>query len=273
MNRREFLELAGIGTLSPIVPPHRNDPLLERIGLQLYTVRTLMETSVPLTLEMVAKIGYQEVEFAGYFGARPAQLRSWLDGLGLSTPSAHVPVLDGNLDGLFDIAAELGHHYLVQASLPPQMQQSADAFRRAAAALNRAGEQARQRNLRVAYHNHDFEFSRRDDAVPYDILLQETDPELVTMELDLYWMTKGERDPLAYFHHHPGRFRLCHLKDMDQRGRMTEVGRGRIDFPTILNQQGKAGLRHFFVEHDHPPDPIASVRASFNYLHQQQRPE
>ena len=273
MNRREFLELAGLGSLSAIVPPHLSDPLLERIGLQLYTVRTLMETSVPLTLEMVAKIGYQEVEFAGYFGARPAQMRSWLDGLGLSAPSAHVPVLDGNLDQLFDTAAELGHRYLVQASLPLQKRQSADAFRRVAAALNRAGEQARQRNLRVAYHNHDFEFARRDDAVPYDILLQETDPELVTMELDLYWMTKGERDPLAYFHHHPGRFRLCHLKDMDQRGRMTEVGRGRIDFPTILNQQEKAGLRHFFVEHDHPPDPIASIRASYNYLHQQRRPE
>lgn len=273
MNRREFLEIAGLGSLTGMLPPPPQDPLLERIGLQLYTVRTLMETSVPLTLEMVAKIGFQEVEFAGYFGARPAQLRSWLDGLGLSAPSAHVPVLDGNLDQLFDIAGELGHRYLVQASLPLQTQQSADGFRRAAAALNRAGERARQRNLRVAYHNHDFEFSRRDDAVPYDILLQETDPALVTMELDLYWMTKGKRDPLAYFHHHPARFRLCHLKDMDQQGGMTEVGRGRIDFPAILNQQEKAGLRHFFVEHDHPPDPIASVRASFNYLHQQRRPK
>ena len=89
------------------------------------------------------------------------------------------------------------------------------------------------------------------------------------MELDLYWMTKAKRDPLAYFHHHPGRFRLCHLKDMDQRGRMTEVGRGKIDFLTILSQREKAGLRHFFVEHDHPADPIASARTSYSYLHQQ----
>jgi sugar phosphate isomerase/epimerase len=273
MNRREFLELAGLGTLSAIVPPHPQDPLVDPIGLQLYTVRTLMETSVPLTLEMVAKIGYREVEFAGYFGARPEQLRRWLDDLGLSSPAAHVPVLDGNLNQLFEAAAVLGHRYLVQASLPPQQRVSADSYRRVAAALNRAGEQARRRDLRVAYHNHDFEFSRRDDAVPYDILLQETDPELVTMELDLYWMTKAKRDPLAYFHHHAGRFRLCHLKDMDQRGRMTEVGRGRVDFPAILSQREKAGLRHFFVEHDHPPDPIASVRASYSYLQAQRSRE
>jgi sugar phosphate isomerase/epimerase len=215
---------------------------------------------------MVAKIGYREVEFAGYFGARPAQLRRWLDDLGLTAPAAHVPLLDGNRDQLFDAATEVGHRYLVQASLPLQKRLSADAFRRVAAELNRAGEQARPRGLRVAYHNHDFEFSRRDDAVPYDLLLQETDPGLVTMELDLYWMTKARRDPLAYFHHHPKRFQLCHLKDMDERGRMTEVGRGRIDFPAILRQREKAGLQHFFVEHDHPPDPIASVRASYAHL-------
>ena len=265
MNRREFLEIAGLGSLTGMLPPHPQDPLLERIGLQLYTVRTLMETSVPLTLEMVATIGYREVEFAGYFGARPAQLRRWLDDLGLSAPSAHLPVLDGNLGQLFDDATELGHRYLVQASLPLQQRVSADAFRRAAAALNHAGEQARLRGLRVAYHNHDFEFSRRDDLVPYDILLQETDPELVTMELDLYWMTKGKRDPLAYFNHHPGRFRLCHLKDMDERGKMTEVGRGRIDFQAILRRRDQAGLRHFFVEHDHPREPLESIRESYQH--------
>jgi sugar phosphate isomerase/epimerase len=249
-----------------MVPAPPRNPGLERIGLQLYTVRTLMETSVPLTLEMVAKIGFREVEFAGYFGARPVQLRRWLDDLGLTATAAHVPLLDGKRDQLFDAAAEVGHRYLVQASLPLQKRLSAEAFRRVAAELNRAGEQARRRDLRVAYHNHDFEFARRDDTVPYDILLQETDPELVTMEVDFYWMTKAKRDPLAYFHHHPGRFRLCHLKDMDERGRMTEVGRGRIDFAAILRQQDKAGLQHFFVEHDHPPDPIASVRASHTYL-------
>jgi sugar phosphate isomerase/epimerase len=270
VNRREFIEVAALAPLTSAVPRMPASYRLDRIGLQLYTVRTLMETSVPLTLEMVAKVGYREVEFAGYFGARPAQLRRWLDDLGLSAPAAHVPVLDGNLDQLFDAAAELGHRYLVQASLSLQKRVSADSFRKVAAALNSAGEQAGRRGLRVAYHNHDFEFSRRDDAVPYDILLQETDPELVTMELDLYWMTKAKRDPLAYFHHHPGRFRLCHLKDMDQQGRMTDVGRGRIDFPTILSQREKAGLRHFFVEHDHPPDPIASVQASYSYLQEQQ---
>lgn len=269
MNRREFLELAALGTLSGMAARYPDDPLLDRIGLQLYTVRNLMQTSLPLTLETVARIGYSEVEFAGYFGARPAQLRRWLDDLGLTAPAAHVPLLGGNRDQLFDAAAEVGHRYLVQASLPPQKRLSAESFRRVAAALNRAGEEARRRNLRVAYHNHDFEFARTGDAVPYDILLQETDPELVAMDLDFYWMTKARRDPLAYFHHHPGRFRLCHLKDMDERGKITEVGGGRIDFPSILAERDRAGLHHFFVEHDRARDPLASARASFTYLHQQ----
>jgi len=102
--------------------------------------------------------------------------------------------------------------------------------------------------------------------VPYDVLLAETDPSLVWMDMDLYWIAKAGRDPLRYFAAHPGRFRLCHLKDIDGVGRITEVGRGQLDFGQILRQQKKAGLRHFFVEHDHPSDPMASARTSYNYL-------
>jgi sugar phosphate isomerase/epimerase len=266
VNRREFLELAALGTLGSLAPRITEARPLDRIGLQLYTVRKLMEANVRTTLEAVAKVGYREVEFAGYFGARPSELRRWLDDLGLTAPAAHVPLLDGELDQLFDAAAELGHRYLVQASLPLLQRRSMDSFRHAAASLNRAGEAARKRKLLVAYHNHDFEFRSTGGIVPYDVLLAETDPSLVSFEVDLYWMAKAGRDPLRYFAAHPGRFRLCHLKDIDARSRMTEVGRGRLDFTRILGQPTKAGLEHFFVEHDNPRDPLASIRTSYDYL-------
>lgn len=239
---------------------------VDRIGLQLYTVRDLMRISVPATLDQVARVGYKEVEFAGYFGATPLQLRRWLDDLGLTAPAAHVPLLEGKYDQLFDAAAEVGHRYLIQASLPSWQRRSVDSFRQVAASLNRAGEAARKRNMFVGYHNHDFEFQPVGGIVPYDVLLAETDPSLVWFEVDLYWMAKAERDPLRYFAAHPGRFRLCHMKDIDDNGKMTEVGRGRLDFRQILAQREKAGLRHFFVEHDKPRDPLLSIRTSYNHL-------
>ena len=176
---------------------------LERVGLQLYTVRDLMQTNVPATLEQVARVGYKEVEFAGYFGTPPVRLRRWLDDLGLTAPAAHVSLLDGDLNRMLDEAAELGHGYLIQASLPLVQQRSLDAFRRAAASLNRAGEEARSRGVAVGYNNHDFEFRPSGGIIPYDVLLAETDPELVWMEVDVYWMAKADRDPVRYFAAHP----------------------------------------------------------------------
>jgi sugar phosphate isomerase/epimerase len=266
VKRREFLEFAALGTLGSMATRTTESRQLDRIGLQLYTVRDLMRISVPATLDQVARVGYKEVEFAGYFGATPSQLRRWLDDLGLTAPAAHVPLLDGKYEELFDAAAEVGHHYLIQASLPIWQRRSVDAFRRVAASLNRAGDAARKRGLYVGYHNHDFEFQPVGGIVPYDVLLAETDPSLVWMEVDFYWMAKAGREPLRYFAAHPGRFRLCHLKDIDARGRMTEVGRGRLEFRQILAHRRKGGLQHFFVEHDKPGDPLVSIRTSYDHL-------
>ncbi|HEX6432669.1 MAG TPA: sugar phosphate isomerase/epimerase [Gemmatimonadales bacterium] len=267
MKRREFVELAALGVWGSWAPLRNRTPRLLRLGVQLFTLRSLMEASVPLTLERVARIGYREVEFAGYFGVRPSQLRRWLDDLGLAAPSAHVSLLGSDLEAILDTAGELGHSYVIQASLRLAQQRSLDGFHRTAASLNQAGAAARTRGLAVAYHNHDFEFRPVGGMVPYDVLLAETDPSLVWLEMDLYWIAKAGRDPLRYFAAHPDRFRLCHLKDMDRRGRITDVGRGTLDFPQILAQWQKAGLRHFFVEHDNPRDPLDSVHTSYNYLH------
>jgi sugar phosphate isomerase/epimerase len=266
VNRREFLERAAAGPLGAVVALRHLSSPLERIGVQLYTVRDLMQANVRATLDLVARVGYREVEFAGYFDTPPDRLRRWLDDLGLTAPAAHVSLLESKLGSTFDAAAEVGHQYLVQASIPLSQRRSLNAFRRVAEALNRAGSAARERNLMVAYHNHDFEFRQVGGIVPYDVLLAETDPALVWFEVDFYWMAKAERDPLRYFAAHRKRFRLCHLKDIDGHGRITEVGSGRLDFQRILSQRDQAGLQHFLVDHDEPRDPVASIRTSYENL-------
>ncbi|WP_457651577.1 sugar phosphate isomerase/epimerase family protein [Rhodocaloribacter sp.] len=286
MNRRTFIQasaaaLGGLTLGGPALtgcarekadavhetapPGHR----LERIGLQLYTVRSLLEQDFAGTLEKVAAVGYKEVEFAGYFGHGPEDVKALLGRLGLTAPSTHV-LLDAlapdALDATVANAVAVGHRYLVMAWLPEDERASLDAYRRHAELFNRAGETCHEAGLRFAYHNHDFEFVDLDGVRPYDLLLSETDPELVKMELDLYWITKAGADPLAYFAQHPGRFPLCHVKDMAADGEMTEVGAGTIDFATLFAHATEAGLTHYFVEHDHPADPLASITASFAYL-------
>jgi sugar phosphate isomerase/epimerase len=269
MHRRFFLQTLSLPILAPLVGTLEKSPArLERIGLQLYTLRQLMEQDVARTLESVAAVGYDEVEFAGYFDEAPKRIRRLLDDVGLTAPSGHTPLADltGHPEQIFDAAEVIGHRYVVIPWLDPGDRRSLDDYRRVAAALNRAGELARARGLRVAYHNHDFELAPIDGVLPYDLLLSETDPALVWFEMDFYWMTRGGGDPLAYFGRHPGRFQLCHLKDMDRRGEMADVGSGRIDFRKILHNRAEAGLRHFYVEHDHPADPLASIRASYGFL-------
>lgn len=272
MNRRLFVQALGLPLLRPLrdtLPPrHPQAPPLERIGLQLYTVRDLMASDVARTLGQVARVGYREVEFAGYFGETPSRIRRLLDSLGLVAPSTHLSLGDlrDRLEPTLDLAEAIGHRYLVVPSLDPGDRRTLDDFRRVAAALDRAGEASRARGLHVAYHNHAFELDPIDGVLPYDVLLRETNPALVAFEMDFYWMASGRADPLAYFQRHPGRFHLCHMKDMDRSGDMADVGAGRLDFRTLLGRREQAGLRHFFVEHDRPRDPLGSIRASHRFL-------
>jgi sugar phosphate isomerase/epimerase len=266
VHRRDLLKMVAYSAL-PGVTRLPLSPPLKRVGVQLYTLRDLMQSDTQRTLQQVAALGCKEVEFAGYFDHPPKRLRRWLDDAGLTAPSAHLPLDNPQLDlqATLDAAAILGHSYIVLASLP-LLERSIEDFQRAARRLNRIGSLARARGIRAAYHNHDFEFKETSGRRPYTVLLEETDPALVGMEMDVYWMTKAGEDPLAYFHRYPGRFHLCHLKDMDQKRRMTDVGSGLIDFPKILAARESAGFRHFFIEHDNPSDALSSVRSSLRYL-------
>jgi sugar phosphate isomerase/epimerase len=143
-----------------------------------------------------------------------------------------------------------------------------DGYREAADVLNRAGEIARKSGITIGYHNHGTELAPIGGVRPYDVILDRTDPSLVAMEMDIYWLVTGGGDPLAYFARYPGRFRMVHVKDMDgtPKHRMTDVGKGVIDWKQIFAQSRQAGIEHYFVEHDEATDPFASIAVSYEYL-------
>jgi sugar phosphate isomerase/epimerase len=134
--------------------------------------------------------------------------------------------------------------------------------------FNEIGKQARKAGLSFAYHNHDFEFLQMDGQIPYDVMLAETDPDLVKLEIDLYWMARAKRDPIAYFQKYPKRFPLVHLKDMADDGTITDVGKGIVDFKSILGHSALAGMAYCFVEHDNPGNPMLSIEASLRFVRQ-----
>jgi sugar phosphate isomerase/epimerase len=229
-----------------------------------------MAKDVEGTLAAVAKIGYQEVELAGEFGRSPGELRRTLDQLGLRASARHVPVeaLDGDWPKVLEDSNAIGSEYAIVAWIPTEMRRTLDDWRRWGERFNQAGEAARRAGIKFGYHNHDFEFAELEGRVPFDVLLEATDPTLVAIELDLYWITKGGYDPLAYLRRGSGRYALVHVKDMEsttERG-MTDPGKGIIDFPRILPVAREAGVRYYFVEHDNPTDPLATARVGYEYL-------
>lgn len=254
--------------ISPSISP---DVDAVPVGVQLYTVRAEMAKDFEGTIAAVAKIGYREVEFAGYFDRTPAEVAAILERNRLRAPSAHfgLDALGENWARTLDDAKAIGHDYVVVAWLPEQMRGSLDEYRRVADRFNAAGEQAKAAGLRFAYHNHDFEFEPLAGGRGYDVLLKETDPALVAFEMDLFWMISAGGDPLAYFARHPGRFQMLHVKDSSgpPEHRMVDVGDGTIDFNAIFARRANAGTRHFFVEHDSPsPSGLDSIRRSYLYL-------
>lgn len=275
MDRRTWLQamaggliLPGVtGTWAPFLPSRDS---LDKIGLQLYTVRSRMDVGVERTLYEVAQVGYREVEFAGYFGRPPRAIRQLLDRNKLRSPAAHLQLSDlrGGFYRRLDDSAEIGHKWLVVPWLDEADRDSIDAIKQTADTMNKAAEDAKGFKIKIAYHNHDFEFQEVEGRRIYDVLLEETDPKLVDMELDLYWMTKAGIDPLEYITRWPGRFPLMHVKDAgpEPEYEMRDVGKGTIDFARIFAARKQSGMKHVFVEHDNPPNPMVSVATSYRYL-------
>jgi sugar phosphate isomerase/epimerase len=287
MNRRTFIETSVAAAIASSAPPSLwAAPVheIKRVGIQLYTVREEMKQDFEGTVAGIAKIGYKEVEFAGYFGKTPQETRAILEKNSLTSPSAHHPMeaLEGKTQEIIDGAHVIGQKFLVCPYLDAKSR-TADGYKKLAESCNKVGEAAHKAGIQFAYHNHSFEFEKVDglDKLPLDYLLTNTDPKFVKLELDLCWITVGGQDPIAYFNKYPGRFPLVHVKDWSKDGsgpegyvgavghkvdgHMTNVGSGSIDFKKIFAHSGKAGIEHYLVENDDAKS-LDDPRASYEYL-------
>jgi sugar phosphate isomerase/epimerase len=271
--RREFVQtvaasavaVPALRTLGPLLTPP-----IPVLGVQLYTVRAAMARDVGATLARVREIGYREVEFAGYFGKSAKELKTMLRNNGLSSPSAHVGIEDltTKLEATLEAASEVGHRWLVLAWIDDK-DRTVEGIARIAGVLNLAGDRASRFGIRVAYHNHEFEFRPYPDGrTPLGELIKGMEPSHCDMELDLYWTVKGGSEPRTWFERFPGRFPLVHVKDAGPAPAyvMHDVGAGTMDWKGIFAQRRLAGIQHYFVEHDEPADPWASLTASYRYL-------
>jgi sugar phosphate isomerase/epimerase len=286
LNRRTFLRTAGTAAAVSLVPSrflwaasqHRVSP----IGVQLYTVRDLMKNDFEGTIAEVARIGYKEVEFAGYFGRTADQVKAVLDKNGLKAPSTHVQYdeLDDKFPSVIEFSKTIGLEYIICPWIPPELRKSPDIWKQASEKFNKCGEQSKAAGMQFGYHNHWFEFLPTNGVLPYDELLRLTDPNLVKMEMDLCWISTTGTDPVKYFEKYPGRFPLVHVKDVKTMPKvtqggaqnfgdtvdLTEVGSGVIDWKRIFAHANQAGIKHYIVEHDHPKQPLESIKGSYEYL-------
>lgn len=286
--RRSFLKTSAVFTAGLLAAPRLFAYDKKQIGLQLYTVRDAMAKDPIAALAKVAKLGFTSVEGATYtgsqlfYGMNAKGFLSVLNQEGLIMPSAHYRLGEELVNGesqkgtilndwkkAVDDAAAVGVKYMVCAYLSQSERGDLDHYKNIANMLDVAGDTCKSAGIQLCYHNHDFEFVQQDGKYPYEILLTNTDPNLVKMEMDLYWTTKAGQDPIALFNKYPGRFPLLHVKDMDKtpEKKFTEVGNGVIDFKKILAQSKKAGMKYFFVEQDVcPGDPFDSIAQSIGYI-------
>ena len=271
ISRRQWLAhgaaLAGTLATGPLAARTKAKP----IGLQLYTVRELFAADPMGTLEKVAAIGYREVEYGGggYDKLDHAALRKTMDRVGLKCPSLHIgyEALGSDFDGAVKMARTLGADTVVLPWMTPEMR-NFESWKGALANFNLWAGKLKAAGLGFAYHNHDFEFTVKSEGRSmFDMLVTDTDPALVRIELDLFWTIAAGEDPTAVIRRLPGRIYAYHVKDRTADGKMTSVGAGTIDFADIFTLNELAGVKHFYVENDQSPAPyLPDITASFAAL-------
>lgn len=273
--RRNFLKASGTLAAGALLLPKLSEAEFKKpvknVGVQLYTVRKEMLEDNVGTLRRVASLGYKQIESAAsdngyYYGLGPAEMKKVCKDLGMNLRSGHVHY-DDKWQKTIDDAKEAGQDYLIVSSMPSRGQ-TVDNYKKVAETFNKAGEECKKADLYFGYHNHEYEFEKENGKVLYDVLLENTDPQYVTLELDLGWVIVTGNDPLNYFEKYPNRFPLWHLKDMDMTAKhSTEFGKGGLDIKKMLDSAKKSGMKYFFVEQEeYTSSPFESLAYNYNYL-------
>jgi sugar phosphate isomerase/epimerase len=246
----------------------------DQIALQLYTVRELAKADFLGTLRKVAEIGYPAVEFAGLHGHSAEEVRATLDEVGLKAPAAHVPYVGLQTDAITvcDELKTLGCEFAIVPWIGPEHRADLDSARRFVAALTEVGNQVRERGLRFGYHNHDFEFAPLDGengTTLWDLLLTESDPAIIELELDIYWVAYGGAVPAALVSEAPERYPLLHFKDMIGEGDVrldAPIGTGTMTFESLAAVTAET-TEWYIVEQDVPVNPLADIATSLQGMH------
>ncbi len=283
-NRRTFIKQSGLITAALFVNPSELLKKQKKVGIQLYTLREAIAKDPLNVIKEVAAAGYKEVEMFGlgadnkFFGLTVKEFAAALKVNALKSPSGHyMPEKflfeNGNGDdvkNICDAANELGNKYVIIPWLSPEQRKNIEQYKALAGRINKAGEMCKEAGLQLAYHNHDFEFDNMNGETGYDVLLNNTDKNLVKFELDLYWVVKAGHNPVDVFKKQPGRFHLWHVKDMlkTDNTKNTEVGNGSVDFKTIFANAKLSGVKHYMVEQEntYAPDFFGSIKTSCNYV-------
>ncbi|HEX6880287.1 MAG TPA: TIM barrel protein [Terriglobales bacterium] len=277
VNRRDFLKgsaaIVGCAALTGFAPSGKH----RRLGVQLYTVRDQAEKDLPGTLAAIKKIGYDEVETYWNVYTHPAkELKKMINDAGLEVHSGHFDY--EGLESKLDYASELGLTYVICPMLPKNMWTSLDGFRRAADQFNLWGADIRQRGMKFGFHNHNYEFKAFNGKTGFDTLMGDTEPKLVCLEMDCYWITQAGEDPVAMMNKLGDRVKALHLKDREPGAATSQtldetayhfapVGTGTINWKDVLATAEKHGITELFVEQDYGDlAPIEELRISYKNL-------
>lgn len=320
MQRRKFIRNAGLltaaGTLIPELilagEPNLNHlKKLKNIGVQLFSVPSGLEKDFEVTITSLAYMGFKEIELfgpypysaqsakdrwaaitpmlgfsgSGYFGKKEAYLKSILDANGLTIPAMHTDLetLEQKMDSLGKAANVLGFEYVILPAIPEERRKTLDDYKKMADTFNTIGAAAKKRGIKFAYHNHGYGLSEVDGQIPLNLLLDHTDPDLVFLEMDLFWTIAGRANPIQYLKKYSGRYHCMHVKDMKEMKNfsgdggnpsqwmalfpnMTSAGKGVVDLKSIIPVALQNGVKHFFVEQDMVQNPHLALKSSFEYL-------
>jgi sugar phosphate isomerase/epimerase len=316
-NRRTFIKTSAVAaagamvTSSSAIPAIDSYVKIKNAGLQLWSIAKNIEQDFTGTLQMVSEIGYKELELfgpypfstekdkavwnsitqmlgfsqSGYFNHTAKQFKEILDSKGLATPAMHIGLdtLRNKLGETAEAAHILGQQYAGIASIPEAERRTLDDYKRMADEFNVIGEKAKSLGIRFYYHNHGYGLKEMEGKIPFDIILERTDPSLVYFEMDIFWTAAGGADPLKYLDGNPGRYKLMHVKDMTKQIRfsgdggdpqqwielfpyITDAGSGIFDLKAILSHAQKSGVEHFIIENDVITNAKDSLEKAYKYL-------
>lgn len=248
----------------------------KNFGLQLYTLRDDLPKNPKLILKQVSSFGYTQIEgYEGpsglFWGMSNKDFKKYTKELGLDFISSHCDI-NKDFEKKAAQAGEIGMKYLICPYLGAQ--KSMDDYKKAADKFNQCGEICKKNGLRFAYHNHGYSFTPVDGVMPQDVMMENTNPETVDFEMDMYWVVTAGAKPLDWLKKYPDRFRLCHVKDREKNAAAgnpdasCDLGTGSIDYSNILAYAKELGMKYFVVEQEKyaGTTPLKSAEADAAYM-------